>query len=98
MDIPTPAELVAKIEAFIARHGMAETRFGRDAVRDPNLLSDLRAGQRLPGLTKLHRIAEFMASKDAEKAGADHVGSDTIGDPAASSGNPGEVSAPAVAA
>lgn len=65
MDIPTPTELIEKIEAFIARHSMAETRFGRDAVSDPNLLSDLRAGKRLPGLTKLNRLAEFMARKDA---------------------------------
>lgn len=84
MDIPTPAELVEKIEAFIARHGMAETRFGRDAVRDPNLLSDLRAGQRLPGLTKLNRIADFMASRDAELVGADHAVTDTSAQVAAS--------------
>ncbi|WP_423606171.1 hypothetical protein [Sphingomonas sp. MS122] len=66
MDIPTPEELVAKIEAFIARHDMAETRFGRDAVSDPNLLSDLRAGKRLPGLNKLNRIADFIRTKDAD--------------------------------
>lgn len=98
MDIPTPEELVAKIEAFIARHEMAETRFGRDAVRDPNLLSDLRAGQRLPGLLKLTRIADFMRQKDADLSAPDHDGGDTTADEGASSGKSGEVSATAVAA
>ena len=60
MDIPTPAELVGKIEAFIARHDMAVTRFGRDAVGDPNLLSDLRDGKRLPGLAKLKAHQRFL--------------------------------------
>jgi hypothetical protein len=101
MDIPTPEELVHKIEAFIARHRMAETRFGRDAVRDPNLISDLRAGQRLPGLTKLNRIADFMRQKDAAVAGEDapeHSDGDTLDPSAPSSGKAGEVSAPAVPA
>jgi len=98
MDIPSPEELVSKIETFIARHEMAETRFGRDAVGDPNVLSDLRAGQRLPGLIKLRRIASFMARKDAEKAGADHAATDMTGAQARSSGKISEVSAPAGAA
>lgn len=98
MDIPTPDELVAKIEAFIARHEMAETRFGRDAVRDPNLLSDLRAGQRLPGLLKLTRIADFMRQKDADLAAPVHADTVTTGAAAASSGISSEISAPAGAA
>lgn len=84
MDIPTPEELVAKIEAFIARHEMAETRFGRDAVRDPNLLSDLRAGQRLPGLIKLTRIAAFMRQKDADLVAPVHADTVTTGEVATS--------------
>ncbi|RYG89545.1 MAG: hypothetical protein EON59_01345 [Alphaproteobacteria bacterium] len=84
MDIPSPEELVFKIEAFIARHEMAETRFGRDAVRDPNLLSDLRAGQRLPGLTKLNRIADFMRQKDAVLDAPVHADSVTTAGVAAS--------------
>jgi hypothetical protein len=98
MDIPTPDELIAKIEEFIERHAMAETRFGRDAVRDPNLLNDLRAGRRLPGLTKLNAIADFIRAKDAGLAAADHAASDTIATDAASSGKGGEVSARQVAA
>jgi len=98
MDIPTPDELIAKIEEFIERHSMAETRFGRDAVRDPNLLNDLRAGRRLPGLTKLNAIADFMRARDVGLAGSDHADSDTTGADAASSGKVGDVSAPAVAA
>ena len=69
---------------------MAETRFGRDAVSDPNLLSDLRAGKRLPGLTKLNRLADFMARKDAA---ADHGDGDTAAIAAQSPGKHGDISA-----
>ncbi len=73
MDIPTPEQLSNSIDNFIARHAMAPTRFGRDTVNDPNLISDLRAGRRLPGLLKLQRIRDFMAAKDAELAAAGHA-------------------------
>jgi hypothetical protein len=42
MDIPNHAELLARIEAFCLRHDMAETRFGREAVSNPNFISGLR--------------------------------------------------------
>ncbi|WP_145960974.1 hypothetical protein [Sphingosinithalassobacter portus] len=77
MDIPTPPELIATIEGFLSRHGMAESRFGRDAVGDQNLLANLRAGKRMPGLIKLNRIADFMTARDAELVSADHAASDT---------------------
>lgn len=76
MDIPSPAELIEKIETFCVRHEMAPTRFGRDAINDPNLLTDLNAGRRLPGLAKLQRIADFMARKDGELIDSDHARAD----------------------
>lgn len=95
MDIPTPQELIEKIEAFVTRHAMAETRFGRDSVNDPNLLSDLRAGKRLPGLTKLNRLAEFMQRKDAE---LNHSSVDTAFGEGASSGKCDDLTAQSGAA
>lgn len=72
MEIPTPEQIVASIEAFCARHGMAETRFGRDATGEPQLLASIRAG-RSPSLKVLHRCAKFMRDheKQAAKAALD---------------------------
>ena len=67
MDIPTPEQIVASIEAFCARHGMAETRFGRDATGEPQLLASIKAG-RSPSLKVLHRVAAFMREHEAQAA------------------------------
>ena len=40
--------LIAEIEQFLERTGVAETTFGRRAVNDPRLVGDLRRG-RCPG-------------------------------------------------
>lgn len=64
MDIPTHAELVSRIDAFLLRHAMAETRLGRDAVGEASLVSTIRAG-RSPRLDTLNRLAFFMAEQDA---------------------------------
>jgi hypothetical protein len=67
MDIPTPEEFLAKVEDFCRRHDMAETRFGRDAINNPNFIAGLRRDPPVsPTLETLNRIAEFMAGKDAE--------------------------------
>jgi hypothetical protein len=64
MKIPTDAELLASIDAFLERHDMAPTRFGRDATGEPQLIQSIREG-RSPSLNTLQRIAEFMRAKDA---------------------------------
>ncbi len=69
MDIPTHEELVARYEQFCRRHDMAETRFGRDATGEPQLISSIRAG-RSPSLKTLQRVASFMADHDAAAAEA----------------------------
>lgn len=91
MDIPTPEELITTIESFLGRHGMAPTRFGRDAVGDPNLLTDLREGRRMPGLGRLNRMDSFMRSKNAELA-ADHADAGTPPADGLSAGNVGSPS------
>ena len=53
--------LLSRIEAFLRRTGMPPTRFGREAVRDPRLVHDLRLGR-----TAGNRIvARVMAYIDA---------------------------------
>lgn len=65
MQIPTDAELLASIKAFIDRHNMAPTRFGRDATGEPQLIDSIEKG-RSPSLNTLQRIAAFMKAKDEE--------------------------------
>jgi len=97
MELPTTEEIIASVEAFLARHAMAPSRFGRDATGDQNLLADLRKGAS-PSLARLHRMREFMEAKDAELAGADHDASDTTARPALSPGKSDDVTAQAVPA
>lgn len=84
MHIPTDAELLGSINAFIARHGMAPTRFGREATGEPQLIASIEGG-RSPSLKVLQKIAAFMARYDADPAGK-------------STGNESEVSPAGVAA
>lgn len=63
-DIPTEAALLARIKAFLARHDMAPSRFGRDATGEPQIISSIEGG-RSPSLKVVHRIIAFMAEQDA---------------------------------
>lgn len=60
--------LLMKIERFLAREGMAQTKFGRLVVNDPRLVGDMRRG-RQPGPRTAGRIEEFIrrAAADASK-------------------------------
>jgi hypothetical protein len=51
--------LLRTIEIFMKETGIAPTRFGRDAVRDPRLVHDLRLG-REPGERMRRRVEHFM--------------------------------------
>lgn len=51
--------LLRSIERFLRQTGMAPTKFGRAAVRDPRLVFDLRNG-REPGERVKRRIEHFM--------------------------------------
>ena len=52
--------LLVEIERFGRRHGMAETRFGRLAVKDPRLVHDLRMGREAQP-PMIARVRRFMA-------------------------------------
>lgn len=51
--------ILKEIEIFLRNTGMAPTRFGRDAVRDPRLVFDMRNG-REPTPRMIRRIEHFM--------------------------------------
>ena len=51
--------LLRTIEKFLRDYQIAQTRFGRDAVRDPRLVFDLRMG-RDPGDRVKRRVEHFM--------------------------------------
>lgn len=59
-----PDAFKADIEAFIASHRMAPTRFGKEAVGDPKFVFDLRNG-REPSWRTAQRVKEFMAKFEA---------------------------------
>lgn len=51
--------LLRSIEKFLCDHNIPPTRFGRECVRDPRLVFDLRLG-REPGERVKRRIEHFM--------------------------------------
>lgn len=51
--------LLRQIERFLRETNMAPTRFGRNSVRDPRLVFDMRNG-REPGSRMTKRVEHFM--------------------------------------
>ncbi|HET6524276.1 hypothetical protein [Sphingopyxis sp.] len=58
-----------RIEAFLNESAMPPSVFGRAAVRDPRLISDLRSG-REPGRDIICRVEHFMNKWRADR----HIG------------------------
>ena len=63
--------LLQRIEAFLKESTMPPSVFGREAVHDPRLVSDLRGG-REPGLQLICRVEHFMNTWRADRH-AGHV-------------------------
>ncbi len=63
MDVPSHAEVVALVDSFLTRRDMKPSRFGRDALGEPQFVSQLRAG-RMPGLVTLTKLRDFMRERD----------------------------------
>ena len=53
--------LLAKISRVCEQHSIPPSRFGREAVGDPRLVGDLRAGRELRPRT-IERINSYIAS------------------------------------
>ncbi|MDF0540811.1 hypothetical protein PX699_00515 [Sphingobium sp. H39-3-25] len=81
MDIPTRDEIIEAIDAFLLRHSMAPSRFGRLVTGEPQLLDSIRKG-RSPSLNVLEKIRDFIRETDAA-----HAQADTAAQQASSSGN-----------
>lgn len=54
-----------RIELYLRHTRTAPTRFGRDAVGDPRLVSDLRNGRELREKTKI-RIVAWLDAREQE--------------------------------
>lgn len=61
--------LLEHVEAFLATHGMADSRFGLEAAGDKNLVRDLRKGRRLWPETE-GKVRQFMVTYRPESAAA----------------------------
>lgn len=71
--------LIVRIDRFLKESGLAPTLFGRLAVRDPRLVTDLRNG-RAPGTALEARVEHFMniwcANRDQSVRGRVRAGGD----------------------
>ena len=52
-------QLLREIEGYIRRHGTTAARFGRDVVRDPRFVFDLRNGREPRAATEA-RVRAFL--------------------------------------
>lgn len=58
-DLSSAAELLKQILRYCDTRGVAPSRFGRQAVRDPRLVRDLRDGRQITA-QRANRIRAFM--------------------------------------
>lgn len=54
--------LLTQVENYLRRTGMPPTRFGREAVRDPRFVHDLRRG-RTVGDRMLRRVMTYIEGR-----------------------------------
>lgn len=55
------------IEDFLSRTGMTPTAFGKDCLKDPNFVFDLRRG-RSPSAAVMDRVQAYIASRGQDAA------------------------------
>jgi hypothetical protein len=64
----TQTELIAEIEAFVSRTGLAETTLGGRAVKDSRFVSRLREGRNV-GIKSVESLRAFMREYRAAHRG-----------------------------
>lgn len=69
MDIMTDAALLSSIEAFIAREGIAPSRFGLETMGDGALIKQLKEGRSL-SLKNAEKVLTFMAEYQPQSTAA----------------------------
>ena len=57
--------LLRRVERFLRASGLRPTRFGREAVRDPRFVFDLRQG-RSPGRAIQRRVEAYLDREEAK--------------------------------
>lgn len=57
--------LLTHVERYLRKSGVSATRLGREAVRDPRFVHDLRNG-REPRASTTHRVLAWMDVQDQE--------------------------------
>ena len=55
--------LLRRVERYLRRSGTPATRFGREAVRDPRFVFDLRRG-REPRAATLRRVSAYLDNQE----------------------------------
>ena len=58
--------LLRRIERYLRFSGTPPTKFGREALRDPRLVFDLRNGRR-PGPTTIRRVTAHLDRLEQEQ-------------------------------
>lgn len=59
----TQADFLARIEAHLAKTKQPPSRFGLEAIRDPNFVFDLRRG-RSTSLVVVARVMKYMNERE----------------------------------
>jgi len=78
----THKQFLADVEAFLARTGTSASRFGREAIGDPNFVLDLRSG-RVPSLRTAERVMSHMAAQIDFLSVADATRALSVAEPSA---------------
>ncbi|MFT3967349.1 MAG: hypothetical protein QM690_15845 [Sphingobium sp.] len=65
--------MLRTVEKFLHETGMAPTRFGRDSVRDPRIVFDMRNG-REPTQRMCRRLNHFISCHRDLQAAQDYLG------------------------
>lgn len=81
----TDAQLIERIEAFLIRHDMAPTRFGREAANEASFINTLKNGRSV-SLARANKVVAFMERYERERLGGVHSVIDTARHQATSSG------------
>lgn len=63
-----------RVDAFLARTGMAQAAFGDHACNDRSFVADLRSGTREPRLSTIEKVDRFMAEYEANSEPARQAG------------------------
>lgn len=67
MLVPPMTEILDRIEAFLERHAMPPSTFGREATGEPQLIKSMKDG-RSPSHRVLERVSAYMADYDRDHA------------------------------